>query len=155
MATPVQLQWNRPGWLEAAGRWIPSASLLRCTITTCTTAIFCSRTGATSSSTGATARSPTPFFSLRTVFVSIENSFGLEEDDPIFEELNRSYLASWRDYGTMADLAAAFEITRRLWSLSTALKYWRFLTHLEGMADEFGDAAPSLMREFLEANPLS
>lgn len=95
-----------------------------------------------------------PFFSLRTVFVSVENGFGLDENDPIFEELARSYLASWRDFGTREELSAAFEIARRLWSLSTAVKYWNFLNRLEGMADEYGDALPSLMWEFLEANPL-
>jgi hypothetical protein len=94
-----------------------------------------------------------PFFSLRTVFVSLENSFGLEESDPIFEEFGRRYLESWSEFGTMEDLSAAFEIARRLWSLSSALKYWTFLNKLEGMADEFGSALPNLMQEFLETNP--
>ena len=91
-----------------------------------------------------------PFFSLRTVFVSIENSFGLEEDDPLFEELSRVYLSSWRDYGSAGDLAAAFEIGRRLWSLASAIKYWSFLRQVEGMNEEFGHAVPGLLQEFLE-----
>jgi aminoglycoside/choline kinase family phosphotransferase len=94
-----------------------------------------------------------PFFSLRTVFVSIENSFGLTENDPIFDELVATYLVSWSDYGSAEDLLAAFGLAGRLWSLSSALKYWRFLNQVAGMADEYGDAVPSLMQEFLEANP--
>jgi hypothetical protein len=60
-----------------------------------------------------------PFFSLRTVFVSIEYSFDLAEDDPRFAALAQSYLQPWTAMQTAANLTAAFQLARRLWSLHT------------------------------------
>jgi hypothetical protein len=33
------------------------------------------------------------------------------------------------------------------------VKYWTFLSELESFRGEYAEALPSLMREFLEANP--
>ena len=93
-----------------------------------------------------------PFFSLRTVFVSVENTFGLEEDDPIFDVLARSYLRPWRRYATEVHLWQAFQLARRLWALSSAVKYWTILRGLQLDAGEYGRAIPALLDEFLAAH---
>ena len=94
-----------------------------------------------------------PFFSMRTVSVSIENTFGLEESDPLIEEFGRGYLDQWSEFETRENLHKAYDIAKRIWSISTALKYWTFLSQIEWARDDYTDALPSLMKEFLEANP--
>jgi hypothetical protein len=94
-----------------------------------------------------------PFFSLRTVFVSIENTFGFQEGHPIFEDLASDYLDAWRDYESKEDLLRAFEISRRLWSISSAVKYQTLQVHMESIRNDFADAVPGLLQEFLELNP--
>jgi hypothetical protein len=46
--------------------------------------------------------------------MSIENTFGLEEDAPIFEELASGYLESGTVYEPRENLLEAFGIARRL-----------------------------------------
>lgn len=96
-----------------------------------------------------------PFFCLRTVFVSMENTFGLAEDDPIFETFGRAYLARWTEFETEANLSAAFALARRLWGLSSAVKYHIFLNQIEDTAfrENYAGAVASLLQEFLAANP--
>jgi len=94
-----------------------------------------------------------PFFSLRTVFVSIENSFGLEEDHPIFDKLASEYLDAWIEYDTAEKLQRAFIVAKRLWSISSAIKYWTIFGRLGPDRDYFPEAVPGLMQEFLELNP--
>ena len=94
-----------------------------------------------------------PFFSLRTVFVSIENTFGLQEEHHIFEDLASDYLDAWRDYKSKEDLLHAFEISRRLWSISSAVKYQTLLVHMESIRNDFAEAVPGLLQEFLALNP--
>ncbi len=94
-----------------------------------------------------------PFFSLRTVFVSIENSFGLEEDSPVYDEIARAYLRPWLRYGTEEILWAAYKLARQLWSLSSAVKYKTQMALVEGMRDTYAGALPGLLQEFLDANP--
>lgn len=94
-----------------------------------------------------------PFFSLRTAFVSIEYSFGLEEDDPVFDDFARAYLRPFAQLETEENLWAAYQIARRLWSLSTAVKYKTQMQEIEGMREEYATAVPGLLQEFLAANP--
>jgi hypothetical protein len=94
-----------------------------------------------------------PFFSLRTVFVSIENTFGLDENDPLFDKLASSYLESWIDHEPAEKLRRGFELARRLWSISSAIKYWTIFGQLGPDKDYFPEAVPGLMQEFLELNP--
>ncbi len=94
-----------------------------------------------------------PFFSLRTVFVSIEYTFGLDEDHPIFEKLASDYLDAWIDYETADNLQRAFTLARHLWSISSAIKYWTIFGQLGPHTDHFPEAVPGLMQEFLELNP--
>jgi hypothetical protein len=94
-----------------------------------------------------------PFFSMRTVSVSIEYTFGLEENDPLIEEFGRGYLDHWSEFESQENLHKAYDIAKRIWSISTAVKYWTYLCQIERVRDDFKDALPSLMKEFLEANP--
>ena len=94
-----------------------------------------------------------PFFSLRTAFVSVENTFGLEEDHPIFETLASAYLDTWSDHESMENLWQAFALAKRLWALSSAIKYWTIFAQLESSREEYKTAVPGLLKEFLELNP--
>lgn len=94
-----------------------------------------------------------PFFSLRTVFVSIEYSFDLAEDDPLFTALARSYLQPWAGIQTAENLSAALELAQRLWTLSTAVKYKTQMRHLPAFRAENPSVIAGLLQEFLELNP--
>ncbi len=94
-----------------------------------------------------------PFFSLRTAFISIEYTFGLDEQDPIFDQLAQDYLQPWTALETVDNVTAAFKLAQRLWALSTAVKYKTLLRHQEALRDEYASAVPGLLQEFLEANP--
>lgn len=94
-----------------------------------------------------------PFFSLRTAFVSVEYTFGLEEDHSIFKKLASAYLDAWSDYETKENLWQAFALAKRLWALSSAIKYWTFFGQLESSREEYKTAVPGLMKEFLDLNP--
>lgn len=93
-----------------------------------------------------------PFFSLRTAFISIENTFNLEEDDPVIKKQARIYLKSWADFETVEHIERAFGMAQRLWSLSTAFKYHSLLNDLPSARDENTGAIPALLQEFLDAN---
>lgn len=94
-----------------------------------------------------------PFFSMRTVFVSIENSFGLQEEDPFFASLTQEYLRPWAAVAPEADLIAAFGLAQRLWALSTAIKYKTQTRWLPTWRKEVAHAVPGSLQELLQANP--
>ena len=93
-----------------------------------------------------------PFFSLRTAFVSVENHFGLAENDPVLDALAREYLGAWTVVAGPAATARAYTLARRLWALNTLAKV-RFLRRELGPAAIKPAVLPSLLREFLAANP--
>ena len=90
-----------------------------------------------------------PFFSLRTVFVSIENSYGIPEDAPILRELAEHYLQSWRDFESEANLRRALHCAEQLWSLIGALKYRALVEVLGAEGQQVASAVPALLRELL------
>ena len=94
-----------------------------------------------------------PFFSLRTVFVSIEHTFKMDEGNPFFTDLVQAYLQPWSAYDTAENLTAAHKLAQRLWSLSSAIKYKTQLSQLDSIRNEYAGAVPSLLQEFLGANP--
>jgi aminoglycoside phosphotransferase (APT) family kinase protein len=96
-----------------------------------------------------------PFFSLRTVFVSAEYTFELAEDAPVFDDLARAYLARWTQFAPEETLWAAYQLARRLWALSTAVKYSTFLRQIEdeSFRSDYGTAVAGTLQEFLAANP--
>ena len=93
-----------------------------------------------------------PFFSLRTAFVIIEYIFDLGEDDPVFDDFARAYLRPFAKFESEENLCAAYQLARRLWSLSSAIKYKTQLQLIEGMREEYATAVPGLLQEFLAAN---
>lgn len=90
-----------------------------------------------------------PFFSLRTVFISIENTFRLNETHPAFDHLSKIYLETWKTYQTEENLIAAFNLARQLWAISSAIKYKTLLSNMPIFRDEYSGAIPSLLKEFL------
>ena len=92
-----------------------------------------------------------PFFSLRTVLVSIENSIGEEAAVAAFEPLRDAYLEAWTRYESRQNLLAAFNLAQRLWMIPSALGWHRALSGLEeSLKEEYGHAVPALLQEFLE-----
>lgn len=91
-----------------------------------------------------------PFFSLRTAFVSIENILGLEEGDPVFDELRDLYLTPWQAELPKSELREAFHMARSLWAIGAALR-WRRALHacLPAEREPYLHAVPSLLRELL------
>ena len=94
-----------------------------------------------------------PFFSLRTVMVSIENTFGYEENDPRFDDFARTYLVSWQKFESQERLWDAYQLAKRLWSIPSALEWKYGMSKLEGLHKEMAYAVPGLLQEILEANP--
>jgi hypothetical protein len=91
-----------------------------------------------------------PFFSLRTVFVSLENSLGFEEDDPIFNRLSEHYLHQWTAWGSLPALQRAYLISKPLASLNTAVRWQAAIDDLyEEDRPAFHSYVPSLLSEVL------
>lgn len=96
-----------------------------------------------------------PFFSLRTVFVSLENTFGVEEDSHLHGQVQEPYLAGWLSYASQAELQAVGALARRLAPFIAALRWRRALVTLEPeQRAEYAHAVPSLLRELLAENRL-
>ena len=100
-----------------------------------------------------------PFFSLRTAFVSLEYTLGLEEDAPEFDRLRDTYLEAWREYGSQETLLEAFELAARLSPLCSALSWYHVISSFERpvgeeypevVRDLLEEAVPGLLKEFLE-----
>jgi len=94
-----------------------------------------------------------PFFSLRTVEVSVELTLDLPEGTAPWERLRDAYLEPWLRWGARDDLIRAFELARRLWMIPAALAWHQILSSLEGAErEEYAHAVPWLLREFVDAN---
>lgn len=92
-----------------------------------------------------------PFFSLRTAFVSLENTLGLAEDAPEFDRLRDAYLEPWTRVGSPPELLEAFDLARRLSPFASALGWRRAVARLEDrQRDDYAHAVPSLLQEYLE-----
>ncbi|MEZ4867774.1 MAG: phosphotransferase [Caldilineaceae bacterium] len=92
-----------------------------------------------------------PFFSLRTTFVSVENTFGVAEDDPLFNQLRDAYLEPWCAFAPQAELRRLFAITQQLAPISAALRWQMALSTLApATRNDYRAAVPSLCREFLQ-----
>lgn len=95
-----------------------------------------------------------PFFSLRTVFVSLENSLGWPEGSPKTNLLRDAYLEPWSALAPRAELGEIFALSQRLAPLVSALSWLRVISTTP--SDLRGDsiyAVPGLLQEFLELNP--
>jgi len=94
-----------------------------------------------------------PFFSLRTVVVSVELTLDLEEGSAPVGPLRDAYLEPWTRRVAREDLVRAFQLAQRLWMLPGALAWHRILSSLEGTErEEYAYTVPWLLKEFLGAN---
>lgn len=91
-----------------------------------------------------------PFFSLRTAFVSLENSLGLEENDPIFDRLSDYYLNHWARWDRLEVLRRAYLVSRPLASINAAVR-WRCAIDDLDRSDQaqYQSVVPSLLSEVL------
>ena len=94
-----------------------------------------------------------PFVSLRTFFVSIENSLKLEDYSftPEMTELLHVYLEPWQRFTSMENLLAAYPLSRCVASIVKALAWYQTVSDLEGpLKDDYAKIVPELFREFIE-----
>lgn len=91
-----------------------------------------------------------PFFSLRTMFVSVEMSLGLDEGvEP--EQLLDAYLEPWTSYEPRANLEKIYGLARRLSPLCSALAWHRVVSTLDAsLKAEYAAPVPGLLLEFLQ-----
>jgi hypothetical protein len=94
-----------------------------------------------------------PFISLRTFFVSIENS--LELDDyaftPEMAALLDLYLEPFQKFASKDELLKAFELSKPIASVISSLSWHQGITRMnESMREEFAWIVPEVLREFIE-----
>lgn len=90
-----------------------------------------------------------PFFSLRTVHVSLESRPGWEENDRRFRALDEHYLTFWADYASPGELRRAMRQARIVAPMISALSWHRALANVDPNQDEFVRPVPRLLEEFL------
>lgn len=90
-----------------------------------------------------------PFFSLRTVFVSIENRLGWEEGDRRFAPLLAHYTAAWRSFGESEELHRLAGLALAVAPLVAALRWHRALANLPEGVTDYVEPVPRLLEEFL------
>ncbi len=94
-----------------------------------------------------------PFFSLRTAFVSIENTLHFEESSPQFARLCDAYLEPWTEYGSHKELIELFDLASCLSPISSALAWNRVVSSLDpSYRDDYANAIPSLLKEYLSTD---
>ena len=94
-----------------------------------------------------------PFFSMRTVFVSLENTLGREGKSFWHNHLMQAYLEPWTKWATHLELVDVFQIARKVSPLCSALSWQRSLSDLTAEdKGPFAAAIPSLLRELLDLN---
>ncbi|GAC1471203.1 MAG: phosphotransferase [Chloroflexota bacterium] len=91
-----------------------------------------------------------PFFSLRTVLASAENTLGRGKD---FARLRDAYLEPATCYASRRDVTRGFALAERLWMIPGALVWQRILNQVDGPSRaRYAHAVPGLLRDFLAAN---
>lgn len=93
-----------------------------------------------------------PFMTLPVTLRSIAYHLELDAADPALADLRDGYLVAWADYGTLAELRAAFTLAQRICMVNRALTWREALRHAtpaQRAAD--GDAVPGWLQEYLGA----
>ena len=91
-----------------------------------------------------------PFFSMRTVLVSVENTLQIAENAPEFERLRDAYLEPWTRYASREYLVVAYLLANCLSPISSALGWYCALSDLDApLRNNYAEAVPSLLKEFL------
>jgi hypothetical protein len=92
-----------------------------------------------------------PFFSLRTVFVSVENSLGLNWTDPACLRLRDAYLEPWSKLAPPAELRRIVGLAAKCWALGSMLGWHRALKRLAPAERIEYQAIPSLAQELVDS----
>ena len=93
-----------------------------------------------------------PFVSLRTFFVSIEISLGLDENvfTPEMAALLDRYFETWQKFTSREDLLKAYELSRPVASIVKTILWHTTISELDGaLRDKYAWIVPELWREFL------
>ncbi|HEX9840605.1 MAG TPA: phosphotransferase [Anaerolineales bacterium] len=93
-----------------------------------------------------------PFVSLRTFFVSIENSLKLDDYafTPEMAALLDLYLQPWQRFASKKDLLAAFALSRCVASIVKTLAWHIGISKLKGpLRERYANIVPELLKEFL------
>lgn len=93
-----------------------------------------------------------PFVSLRTFFVSIEISLGLDDYSftPEMSALLDIYLEPWQKFASKEDLRKAYQLSKPVAAIVKVLLWHATISQLEGaLRDEYAWILPELWREFL------
>lgn len=94
-----------------------------------------------------------PFISLRTFFVSIENSLKLEDYSftPEMAALLDVYLEPWQRFASKENLLAAYKTSRCVASIVKTLMWHQTVSRMEeSLREEYAHIVPELFREFIE-----
>lgn len=91
-----------------------------------------------------------PFFSLRTVGVSLEMSLDLPENAPEFQRLVDAYLEPWMRVAPLSALRAAYPLAHRVGVVNGALTWQAAIGALPApLREEYAAPVPSLLQEYL------
>lgn len=93
-----------------------------------------------------------PFTCMRTVLVSVNNRFELNDDEEKLKPFIEAYLKPWQAYASTDELMDIFQGVRKTWALVTFLSWKRGLTNLtDDRGKPYHYALPALLREFTDA----
>lgn len=93
-----------------------------------------------------------PFISLRTFFVGIEISLGLDDYSftPEMAALLDIYLEPWQQFASREDLLSAYRLSKPVATIVKTVLWYTTLSQLDGeLRDEYKWIIPSLWQEFL------
>ena len=93
-----------------------------------------------------------PFVSLRTFFVSIENSLELEDYafTPEMAELLDLYLEPFQQFASKDELRNAYQLSKPVASIVKALAWHQGITRMEPeLRKDYAWIVPEVLREFL------
>ena len=92
-----------------------------------------------------------PFVTLRTFFVSIENSLKLDDYafTPGMAELLDLYLQPWQRFASKEALSSAYRLSKPVASIAKALAWHQGITRMDGsLREEYAWIVPEVLREF-------
>jgi len=93
-----------------------------------------------------------PFVSLRTLFVSVEISLGLDDFSftPEMADLLDIYLSAWKKFASKETLLRAYQLSKPVASIAKALAWHQTILRLEtSRRSEFEWIVPDVLKEFL------
>lgn len=93
-----------------------------------------------------------PFVSLRTFFVSIENSLKLDDYSftPEMAALLDRYLEPWQKFASKDDLLTAYRLSKPVAAIVKALAWHQGISRMESsLREEYAWIVPEVLREFL------